>query len=210
MEYIASMSTKESELLKQIKRETFVQQIYPRMISGQLQGKLLEIFSCIIMPRRILEIGTFTAYSTICLAQGLADEGKIVTIEKNPELEDTIKKNLGRAGILHRTELIIGDAVTEIVGLDDCFDLVFIDGDKEEYVEYFRLLLPKVRANGLIIADNVLWDGKVVEQNQKKDKEAEGIIRFNDYVVRCEEVDNVIIPLRDGLSLIIKKTESFH
>lgn len=204
-EYIEVMSSGESDLLRQVTRETYIHQVYPRMISGHVQGKFLEFISRIICPFRILEIGTFTAYSTICLSQGLSEGGKIITIEKNPELEDIIMKNLKRAEITEKAELIIGDALEVIPGLEGDFDLVFIDGDKEQYVEYLLQVLPLLKAEGLIMADNVLWDGKVVSPDHRNDKETEGIIRFNQFVVNSDELENVIIPLRDGLSLIRKK-----
>ena len=203
-QYIESKTAEESEVLKFITRETYVHQVYPRMISGKVQGKFLEMISRMISPDRILEIGTFTAYATVCLAQGLTEKGIITTIEINPELEDTIVSHLEKAGILHKTRLIIGNAVEEIPRLTDTFDLVFIDADKEQYVDYFKAVLPMVKQGGFIVADNVLWGGKVVEPQTVLDKETAGIMAFNDYVVDCDEVEVVMLPLRDGVTVMRK------
>jgi caffeoyl-CoA O-methyltransferase len=204
-EYIEQMSSKESELLNTITRQTYLKQVYPKMISGKTQGLFLKMVSCMMQPKRILEIGTFTAYSAICLAQGLCDDGKLFTIEKNEELEDVIVEHLKKAGVSHKTQLIIGDALDIIPSIDEIFDLVFIDADKEYYIEYLELVLPKLRKNGIVLADNVLWSGKVLENICKKDKETEGIKRFNEHVVKHDSLENVIIPLRDGISVIRKK-----
>jgi predicted O-methyltransferase YrrM len=204
-DYIHGMSSGESEVLKEIARDTFLRQIYPSMISGSVQGKLLEMFSRMICPECILEIGTFTAYSTVCLAQGLKEKGHIITIEKNAELEEIIKENIHKAGIAEKTKLFIGDAINIIPKLSCTFDLVFIDGDKEQYPEYFQVILPFVRSGGFILADNVLWGGKVVGDIRKSDKETNGITVFNQMVIESEEVENVIIPVRDGISVIRKK-----
>jgi caffeoyl-CoA O-methyltransferase len=204
-EYIDLMSTEESDILRHVTRETYLHQIYPKMISGKVQGKFLEMLSRMIGPERILEIGTFTAYSTVCLAQGLTTNGKLITIEKNPELEETIVKHLELAGLKQRVQVIIGDALEVIPRLSCCFDLVFIDADKEFYTEYFTVALPLVKTGGFILADNVLWSGKVIEEEAKADKETKGIIRFNNYIADCAEVENVILPIRDGISVIRKK-----
>jgi caffeoyl-CoA O-methyltransferase len=204
-QYLEEHTSDESEVLKYIVRETYLHQIYPRMISGKVQGKFLEMISLMIRPDRILEIGTFTAYATVCLAQGLTGNGIITTIEINPELEDTIVSHLERAGILPKTRLIIGNAVEEIPKLSDTYDLVFLDADKEQYVDYFKTVLPLVKQGGFILVDNVLWGGKVLEPQTVIDKETSGIMAFNDYVVGCDEVEVVMLPIRDGVSLIRKK-----
>jgi len=204
-EYIENYSSQESDVLKLITRNTFLHQVYPRMISGKVQGKFLEILSMMMRPDRVLEIGTFTAYATVCLARGLSDNGRIVTIEVNQELEDTINSHIQLAGISNKTKLIIGNAIEEIPKLRELFDLVFIDGDKEQYCDYFKTVLPFVRPGGIIIADNVLWGGKVIEDNNLQDKETRGIIDFNNLVAGSNEVEVVMLPLRDGISLIRKK-----
>jgi caffeoyl-CoA O-methyltransferase len=204
-EYIEQMSSEESEILTFITRETYLHQIYPRMISGKTQGLFLEMISRMIKPQHILEIGTFTAYATVCLAQGLAETGVITTIEINPELEDRIISHLEKAGIIKKTRIIIGDALKIIPELNDTFDLVFIDGDKEQYTDYFKAILPFVRPGGIILTDNVLWNGKVTEQLDTSDKETRGIMEFNEYVLACPDTKVVIIPLRDGVSIIRKK-----
>jgi caffeoyl-CoA O-methyltransferase len=204
-EYIENNSSEESEVLKLITRNTFLQQVYPRMISGKLQGKFLEMFSLMMKPDKILEIGTFTAYATVCLARGLSENGSIVTIEVNAELEDTISEHIQMAGIEHKTKLIIGNALNEIPKLNELFDLVFIDGDKEQYSEYFASVLPFVKSGGYILADNVLWGGKVIEDYNLQDKETKGIMDFNRLVAGSNDVEVVMLPLRDGVSLIRKK-----
>jgi len=206
-QYIDEHTSDESEVLQFIARETYIHQVYPRMISGKVQGKFLDMISQMIRPQRILEIGTFTAYATVCLAQGLTENGIITTIEINPELEDRIIAHLEKAGILPKTHLIIGNAIEEIPKLTDTFDLVFIDADKEQYVEYFKSVLPLVKQGGFILADNVLWGGKVVEPQKGIDKETSGIITFNNYVLSCNEVEVVMLPLRDGVSVIRKKNQ---
>ncbi len=203
-EYIRRMTTAENDILEYISRQTYLSVIYPQMISGQLQGKLLEMFSCMLRPKFILEIGTFTAYSTVCLAKGLAENGKIITIEVNPELEEHILTHIRLAGISDKTNLIIGDAINIIPNLNYSFDLVFIDGDKKQYVEYFNAVLPTVKQGGFIIADNVLWGGKVLHNKKTNDKETNGIIQFNNTVLNCQQVEVIIIPIRDGISIIRK------
>jgi predicted O-methyltransferase YrrM len=203
--YIEDMSSEEDYVLSKIYRETYVNQVNPRMVSGAIQGKLLGFLSEMIKPEYILEVGTFTAYSTICLARGLSEKGKITTIEKNPELEVWIKRNIELAGLENKVELIIGDAIDVLPSLNDIYDIVFIDADKVNYPAYFDIVLPKLKSGGIIFADNVLWNGKVLDSDKYDDKDTMSIIEFNKKVKNCEEVDNIIIPLRDGLSLIRKK-----
>lgn len=201
--YIESMTTPENEVLHYITRQTWLKQIYPRMLSGHVQGKFLEMISRMIQPECVLEIGTFTAYATVCLSQGLKSGGTITTIEINAELEETIKEHISIAGIEHKVKCIIGDALQVIPQLSDSFDLVFIDADKEFYVEYFEAVVPKVKNGGFILADNVLWGGKVLDESSA-DKETAGIIRFNKYVRNYPDVETVMLPLRDGISIIRK------
>ncbi len=204
-EYIEQMSSEEPEILKYITRQTFLHQIYPRMISGKVQGRFLELISRISKPVNILEIGTFTAYATICLARGLDKNGRITTIEINPELEDTILSHLEKAEIMDQTTLLIGDALELIPKLTETYDLVFIDGDKEQYTDYFKVVFPLLKKGGIILADNVLWDGKITAAPSEFDNETRGIAKFNEYVSKYPETETVIIPLRDGVSMILKK-----
>jgi caffeoyl-CoA O-methyltransferase len=206
-DYIEKYSTQEAETLMKIARDTHLYQINPRMLSGHIQGKFLEMISCMISPKRILEIGTFTMYSTICLAKGLAKNGKIITIEKNPELEKFYIDYLTLSGIANKTEYHIGNAVDIIPSIEEEFDLIFIDADKENYPIYLDLVLPKLKINGFIIADNVLWDGKVLQPVQYNDINTAGIVRFNKMVAESTKLENVILPIRDGLSIIRKVSD---
>jgi predicted O-methyltransferase YrrM len=173
-------------------------------MSGHLQGKFLEMISWMIRPERVLEIGTYTGYSAICLASGLSENGLIHTIEVNQELEDFIKRYIKKAGLTGKINIHIGNALEIIPRLDETFDLVFIDADKENYLNYYNLVFEKVRKGGFILADNALWNGKVVESNKKPDKETEGIIEFNDFVRNDKRVENVLLPLRDGVMIVRK------
>ena len=172
------------------------------MISGTVQGKFLEIISQLIQPNRILEIGTFTAYSSICMARGLKEGGKLITIDVNNELQDTIQEFCEKAGLLDKIEFLLGNAMEIIPDLDEVFDFVFIDADKVNYSNYFDLVIPKTRIGGLIMADNVLWSGKVVEG--KKDKSTQALIEFSDKVQNDSRVENVMLSIRDGIMMIRK------
>jgi predicted O-methyltransferase YrrM len=202
--YIADHTSAESELLQKLNRETHVKILFPRMLSGHLQGKILEMISWMIRPERVLEIGTYTGYSAMCLASGLSENGLIHTIEINPELEEFILKYFKEAGLSEKINLHIGNALKEIPQLDENFDLVFIDADKENYLNYYNLIFDKVRKGGFILADNALWDGKVVDNKKRQDKETEGIIRFNDFVQNDSRVENVLLPVRDGIMIVRK------
>ncbi len=203
-QYIDLLSTTEDPLLAKINRETHLHVLNPRMISGPAQGKLLEFISHMLQPRFILEIGTFTGYSAICLAKGLASDGKLITMERNEELIRYPLRYIQEAGFQDRIEVLTGDALKIIPTLTFTFDLVFIDGDKEEYCQYYHQIIEKVRSGGFILADNVLWNGKVVEKTDKKDKDTLSIIEFNKMVFADSRVENIILPLRDGISLIRK------
>ncbi len=203
-DYILSHSTPEDDVLHELYRETNLKVVYPRMVSGPLQGKILEMISCMIRPQRILEIGTYTGYSAICLAKGLRSEGMLHTIEINDELRDMALKYFGKAELQNKIILHNGDALNIIPSLEEEFDLVFIDGNKQQYLEYYQLVFPKVVRGGFILADNVLWDGKVLQGGKKTDKETKGIIAFNDYLVRDKSVEQIIVPIRDGFSIIRK------
>lgn len=191
-------------MLHELYRETNLKVIYPRMVSGPLQGKLLEMISCMIRPQRILEIGTYTGYSAICLAKGLRDDGMLHTIEINDELRDLAIKYFSKAGLQNKIILHNGDALKIIPALEEEFELVFIDGNKQQYLEYYQLVFPKVVRGGFILADNVLWDSKVLQGGKPADKETRGIIAFNDYLVRDESVEQIIVPIRDGFTIIKK------
>ena len=207
LEYIEQHSTPESEALRQIVHTTHIEMINPRMMSGHIQGRVLSMFSQMIRPQRILELGTFTAYSTLCLAEGLADDGTLVTLEHNDELEDMILRNLALSPLGEKVQLVIGDAMEWLSAqsADLLYDLVFIDADKREYSAYLDAVLPLVRPCGWILADNTLWDGHIIEEAYDKDKQTLALRAFNDKVAQDERLDKVILPLRDGLTIIRKK-----
>lgn len=200
--YVEKHTTAENELLKKIDRETYVQVLHARMLSGHLQGRLLSMISCMIRPRVILEIGTYTGYSALCLAEGLADHGKLITIDINEELEERVRGYFRQANLQDKIDYRIGNALEIISGLEDRLDLVFIDADKENYHRYFDLVIERVNLNGFILADNVLWSGKVLDTNHDKDTRA--IVEFNEKVQRDGRVENVLLPIRDGIMVMRK------
>jgi len=204
-QYILEHTTQEESVLKELTRETHINVMRPRMLSGHLQGQLLKMLSSMLSPRNILEIGTYTGYSGICLAQGLAEGGKLYTIDINDEIEDFTMSFIEKAELTDKIEFLIGDALEIIPTLDKQWDLVFIDADKRDYLNYYNAVIDNVRSGGFILADDVLWDGKVVEKVEKNDKQTQGIIAFNQFVQEDERVENVIIPLRHGITLIRKK-----
>ncbi len=207
-EYIEQHSSPESPVLKQITRNTHLEVINPRMLSGHVQGRVLSMISQMIQPKRILELGTFTGYSALCLAEGLTEDGKLITIEHNDEMEDSIRRNLALSPLGEKIELMIGDAKETLRRLGDkakgteVFDLVFIDADKKEYCDYLDLVLPLMRKGGWILADNTLWDGHIIESAYDKDKQTVALRAFNDKVMQDERLEKVILPLRDGLTII--------
>lgn len=203
--YILSHIDEENELLKQLNRDAHVNLLKPRMLSGHLQGCMLKIFCRMIQPKYILEIGTYTAYATLCMAEGATDDAEIHTVEVNDELEDFILKYLHKTKLKEKIHLHIGDAMEIIPKIDRIFDLVFIDANKRHYIEYYNLIFDKVRSGGLIIADNTLWDGHVLETPKASDKQTIGIQDFNDMLAKDDRVEKVILPVRDGLTLIWKK-----
>ena len=203
--YAESHTSKESSLLNRINRFTYEKMLMPRMLSGHLQGRILSMISKIMRPEKILEIGTFTGYSALCLAEGLAQNGSLVTIDINEELEDTVRAFFEESQIGGKIKFIIGDALKIIPELQGEIDMVFIDADKENYKNYYELIFPKLRVGGIIIADNVLWSGKVIEDNRKGDKETEGLRIFNRKIQEDHRVENVLLPVRDGLMIIRKK-----
>jgi caffeoyl-CoA O-methyltransferase len=202
--YILDHSTHEDPLLEDLYRQTHIRFVNPNMVSGHTQGKFLEFISKMINPFTILEIGTFTGYSAICLAKGLKSDGKLITIESNDELSVFAATYFQKAGLSEVIEQVTGNALEIIPSLDCLFDLVFIDGDKREYVDYYKVTIDKVRPGGIIIADNVLWAGKTLDKNTR-DPQAGGIIEFNKMITKQTDVENLILPVRDGLMLIRKK-----
>jgi len=205
-EYISVHSTPENEVLQAITRDTYVHVLNPHMLSGHVQGRVLSMISHMIRPKRILELGTFTGYSALCLAEGLAEGGKLVTIEHNDELEETIRRNFARSPLGEKIDLLIGDA-KELLHrplMVDTYDLVFIDADKREYCAYLDLVYPLVPVGGFILADNTLWDGHIIDPAYDKDKQTLGLRAFNDKLKEDNRFEQVILPLRDGLTLIRK------
>ncbi|MFP4472069.1 MAG: O-methyltransferase [Bacteroidales bacterium] len=202
--YAEAHSTPESDLLYRLYRETNLKTMYPRMMSGQLQGLFLRMVSRMLRPESILEIGTFTGYSTINLAMGLADGGVVHTIDSNVESVEIGKKYFREAGLDDRIVTHIGNAIDIIEKIEGVFDLVFIDADKENYLNYFEMIIDRVRPGGIILADNAFWDGKVFDE-KTGDKETQGIIRFNKAIQSDIRVENVLIPLRDGIMMINKR-----
>jgi len=196
-QYILEHSEQESDLLKELNRETNVHIYHPRMLSGHLQGSILKMLTCMLKPQNILEIGTYTGYSALCFAEGLSPEGKIHTIEINDELEDFIKQYVNKSENKDKIILHFGDALKIIPTLNLKFDLVFIDADKKQYIEYYKIVFDKVKEGGYIIADNVLWSGKVTENYNDTDEQTRGIIDFNNFVQNDKRVFNVIFPIRD-------------
>ncbi len=199
--YILQHSDPESELLQDLYRETHLYAMHPRMASGHIQGRLLAFVSQLMHPKRILEIGSFTGYSALCLVEGLAPDGKLITIEVDDELEDRIRKFIQRGGFENQIELLIADAKQTLKTIESGFDLVFIDGDKREYPEYLNLVKPLLNVGALVIADNVLWDGKVLESENETDKMTRGVQEFNKILSQDVDFQKFILPLRDGLSL---------
>ncbi|MBR0533122.1 MAG: O-methyltransferase [Bacteroidales bacterium] len=204
-DYLRSHSTPISEALQWLERETHVRTNHARMLSGPDQGSLLSFISELARPACILELGVFTGYSTICLAKGLREGGVIHAVEINDELEDLIREGYRKAGIEDSVQLHFGDAKQIIPQLDCSFDLVYIDANKREYPDYYRLVFDKVVPGGIILADNVLWDGKVLQEPMPQDAQTRGIAEFNDIVAADSRVENFILPVRDGLSIIRKK-----
>lgn len=200
--YIERHTSSESDLLKKINRDTHVEVLMPRMLSGHVQGRFLSMMSQWLKPKRILEIGTYTGYSALCLAEGLTPDGKLITLDINEELEERVRGYFKQSLLENQIDYRIGDARKIIPTLNETFDLVFIDADKESYSLYFDLVIDKVATGGCIIADNVLWSGKVVEE--KPDKDTRAILEFNQKVVSDERVEKVIVSLRDGLMMMRK------
>ena len=206
--YISEHSSPENEALEAITRDTYVHVLNPHMLSGHVQGRVLSMISHMLRPKRILELGTFTGYSALCLAEGLAEDGKLVTIEHNDELEETIRRNLSRSPLGEKVELVIGDAKEILSTFNNqhstLFELVFIDADKREYCAYLEAVYPLVPIGGFILADNTLWDGHIIDPAYDKDKQTIGLRAFNDKIKEDDRFEQVILPLRDGLTIIRK------
>ena len=202
LRYAGDHSTPETDLLKRISRDTHAKVMMPRMLSGHLQGRVLAMISQMVRPERILEIGTYTGYSAICLAEGLQEHGKLITLDINEELEQRVRRYFDEAGLASKIQYQIGNAIEIIPTLKESFDLVFIDADKENYPLYFDLVIDKVRPGGIILADNVLWSGKVIQE--KKDKDTRAVVEFNNMIRNDKRVENVLLPIRDGIFIIRK------
>ncbi len=205
-QYCEQHSSEEPEVLKKLNRFTHAKVLQPRMLSGHLQGRFLSMISKLVRPKTILEIGTYTGYSAICLAEGLANDGKLITIDVNPELEETVAHFVKEAGFEKKIQMIIGDAYQIIRSLPHSYDLVFIDADKPNYARYYDLVIDKVNPGGLILSDNVLWSGKVVDEKAlKKDKDTQLLDAFNKKLQADERVECMLLPLRDGMMMARKK-----
>lgn len=202
LQYAEEHTSPEHSLLSAINRDTHAKVMMPRMLSGHLQGKVLSMISHMVKPKTILEIGTYTGYSAICLAEGLHPEGKLITIDINEELEGMVRENFNEAGFEAMIDYLIGNALDIIPTLDYSFDLVFIDADKENYNNYYDLVFDKVTLGGFLLADNVLWSGKVLDP--KPDKDTRAIKAFNKKVQDDPRVENVLLPIRDGIMLMRK------
>jgi predicted O-methyltransferase YrrM len=202
--YVEAHSQVENELLKKINRETHLEVLRPRMLSGHLQGRVLSIFSKMIAPKNILEIGTYTGYSALCMAEGLKKDGKLITIDKNEELENRVSSYFNESSFGHQIQLMVGDANEIIPTLELNFDLIFIDADKTNYLNYYNLVVENLKSGAFIIADNVLWSGKVVLDNEVMDEDTLALLEFNDIIQKDNRVENVLFPIRDGLMIIRK------
>lgn len=203
--YCENHTTEEDGLLKHIIRETHTKVLMPRMLSGHLQGKTLEMLVKLLNPKVILEIGTYTGYSGLCLARGLGEKGKLITLDINDELETMVRGFFEKSGISHKIDYRLGNAMKLIPEIDENFDMVFIDADKANYTNYYNLVIDKVNPGGIILADNVLWSGKIlVERGKKIDKDTQALLDFNQMVQNDPRVENVLLPIRDGLMMARK------
>jgi predicted O-methyltransferase YrrM len=204
-EYCNRNTAVESDALQKINRHTHANVLQPRMLSGHFQGRFLSMISHMIKPKYVLEIGTYTGYSAICLAEGLQVNGKLITIDVNAELEDLVNSNISQAGMTDKIEHIIGEASEIINTLNLPFDLVFIDADKPNYPKYYELVLNKIHSGSFILIDNVLWSGKVVvEKDLAKDKDTQILHSLNESIQKDKRVENILLPIRDGLMLVRK------
>ena len=203
--YVKEHSDQESELLQKINRETYARVMMPRMLSGHVQGRVLSMLSHMMKPEVIVEVGTYTGYSALCMAEGMAENGKLITLDINEELEDQVRGYFDESPYSNQIDYRIGNAMELLPEIDEPIDLVFIDADKKNYFNYYKLVFDKVRPGGFIIADNVLWSGKVVQIEKKIDKDTQAILDFNRWVQEDDRVENVLFPVRDGLMVVRKK-----
>lgn len=203
-DYILAHSEPEPDYLYRLYRATNIYLLHGRMASGHLQGRMLKMLVQMLKPKRILEVGTFSGYSAICMAEGLEEGGKVYTFEINDEQEDFTRPWIEGSPVADKIEFIIGDALTEAPKLGIAFDMAFIDGDKRTYIETYEMVLGILKPGGFILADNTLWDGHVVDAAYGRDQQTQGICRFNDHVAQDTRVEQVILPLRDGLTIIKK------
>lgn len=204
-EYVCAHTENEPEVLAELNRYTNVNVLKPRMLSGHFQGRVLSLFAHMIKPKDILEIGTYTGYSALCLAEGLEEGGHLVTIDKNEELDDLVNEFIQKAGYEDRIKCLVGDAMELIPELKREFDIVFIDADKSNYINYYHLVFDKVRKGGYILFDNVLWSGKVIEPIAEKDKDTKTLVELNRLIHEDDRVQEVLFPIRDGLLVARKK-----
>lgn len=202
--YVCNHTENEPSLLFELNRKTNLEVLRPRMLSGHFQGRVLSMLSHMIQPKQVLEIGTFTGYSALCFAEGLQEGGRVTTIDVNEELEDLIREYITKSAFKQNIDFILGDAMKIIPSLDTEFDIVFIDADKQNYSNYYDLVLDKVKKGGYIIADNVLWSGKVVEDYETTDRDTQLLMDFNKKVQDDARVQNVLFPIRDGLMIARK------
>ena len=199
--YVVNHSQDEPELLKQLSKETWQKVLNPRMLSGAFQGRVLSMISKLIQPKNILEIGTYTGYSALCLAEGLSKDGTLFTIDKNEELEDLQYKYFQKSEYKNQIKQYVGNAIEIIPSIDQKFDLVFIDADKSNYINYFNLIIEKMNKGGVILSDNVLWSGKVVEKLDPKDVDTKTLLEYNKLLNNDERIETVLLPIRDGLTI---------
>ena len=200
-DYVVNHSQKEPELLQQLNKETWQKVLNPRMLSGGYQGRILSMISKLIQPKNILEIGTYTGYSALCLAEGMQKNGKLFTIDKNEELEDFAKKYFEQSPYNLQIKQLVGNALDIIPTLNEKFDLVFIDADKENYITYFNMIIDKMNSGGVILSDNVLWSGKVVEKIEPHDKDTQALVAYNELLNNDDRIETILLPIRDGLSI---------
>jgi caffeoyl-CoA O-methyltransferase len=199
--YVVEHSQQEPDILKELSRETWQKVLNPRMLSGSFQGRVLSMITKLIQPKNILEIGTYTGYSALCLAEGLHSGGKIFTVDKNEELETLQNKYFEKSGYRKQIEQFVGNALEIIPTINHKFDLVFIDADKSNYINYFHLIIDKMNPGGIILSDNVLWSGKVVEQLNPKDKDTKILLEYNKLLNTDARIETVLLPIRDGLTI---------
>lgn len=199
--YVVAHSQKEPELLQQLSRETWQKVLAPRMLSGHFQGRVLSMLSKLLNPKNVLEIGTYTGYSALCLAEGIQPKGQLHTIDTNEELYDLQRRYFDKSGFGNQIIQYTGNAINIIPKIDKTFDLVFIDADKQNYPNYLEIILPKLKSGSVILSDNVLWTGKVIEELQKGDKDTEALLKYNKMINEHSQLETVLLPIRDGLTI---------